>query len=413
MPIACDPGHWYEFGYEVARMSDSGACPHCAQPVEPADEFCEACGIGLTEAATAVLSAPADAPISRDPEAVARAVATLSETTQAQSTSGGVGAGVSSETARTSCAACGGAMADDGYCSECGAKGRSERDHWTEQPVPWVAGVCDRGVRHRRNEDAMALIAHEIPGSFAGIVVCDGVSTASNSDVASLGAARAARDILAGAPSPTSATVSARITHWTSAIESAAAAGHAFVCNTEITEHGNDLSEPACTFVAAVVDGAILTVGWVGDSRAYWFPDDGPAEALSIDHSVASDDIARGVARSVAEAGNMAHAITRWFGHDTPTAVPECITTTVASAGWLLLCSDGLWNYSSAPPDLAVVLKSCLAASSEAGASADDPLRVAARLTDWANAQGGHDNITVVLARIPNPTPAGAAALGA
>lgn len=31
---------------------------------------------------------------------------------------------------------------------------------------------------------------------------------------------------------------------------------------------------PACTLVGAVVSGGLLTIGWVGDSRAYWVPDD-------------------------------------------------------------------------------------------------------------------------------------------
>ncbi len=47
----------------------------------------------------------------------------------------------------------------DGYCESCGVKALSERDHYREQPAPWVAGVCDKGIRHQRNEDAMALLA--------------------------------------------------------------------------------------------------------------------------------------------------------------------------------------------------------------------------------------------------------------
>jgi serine/threonine protein phosphatase PrpC len=35
-----------------------------------------------------------------------------------------------------------------------------------------------------------------------------------------------------------------------------------------------------------------------------------------------------------------------------------------------------------------------------AAAGASEPAAVAAALTDWANAQGGQDNITVALARL-------------
>ena len=37
-------------------------------------------------------------------------------------------------------------------------------------------------------------------------------------------------------------------------------------------EASSALGAPACTFVGAVWDGAQITVGSLGDSRAYWFP---------------------------------------------------------------------------------------------------------------------------------------------
>ena len=383
-------------------MSDSLArCPHCAEAIAPTDEFCENCGNAVSEAAIAASTkAGADATEAAKAAAIDRAASPLPHVAGQIPTGHEAGG---QDTNGPVCASCGGAIADDGYCTQCGAKERTERDHWTEQPVAWIAGVCDRGIRHHRNEDAMAMIAQPELGSFGALIVCDGVSTASNSDVASLAAARAAVAVFGSAAHPQSATVSSRITHWTTVIENAAAAGQAEVCTTETTELGPDLTSPACTFVTAVVDHGVVTVGWVGDSRAYWFPDGGAPEALSIDHSVASDDIARGVSRAVAETGNLAHAITRWLGNDTPTAVPQCLTTTVNAAGWLLLCSDGLWNYCSAAPDLGVLLETNARAAVDDGSVFGDPLPIAQRLTTWANAQGGHDNITVVLARIPSP----------
>ncbi len=66
----------------------------------------------------------------------------------------------------------------------------------------------------------------------------------------------------------------------------------------------------------------------------------------------------------------------------------------VDGPGWLLLCSDGLWNYCSEPAAMRDVVAWSLA---QAGG---EPLATASALVDWANAQGGHDNITVVLARL-------------
>ncbi len=46
----------------------------------------------------------------------------------------------------------------------------------------------------------MAVAAGPELGDHAVLVVCDGVSSSTDSDVASLAAARAARDVLTGAP---------------------------------------------------------------------------------------------------------------------------------------------------------------------------------------------------------------------
>ena len=92
--------------------------------------------------------------------------------------------GAASDQAPTPCAECGGVVGDDGYCTQCGTKAPSARDHFEEQPAPWVAGVCDRGIRHYRNEDAMALA---VEADRAVLVVCDGVSNTVDSDVALAG----------------------------------------------------------------------------------------------------------------------------------------------------------------------------------------------------------------------------------
>ncbi len=165
-------------------------------------------------------------------------------------------------------------MAADGYCTECGAKARSLRDHFTEQPAAWVAAVCDRGVRHSRNEDAVALEARAEPGSHAVLVVCDGVSTSKDSDVASLAAARAARDVLAGSSPTGIGTAAAHVAATAKALEAAVDAANDAVIAHTVVGPGNPAS---CTFVAAVVDASLLVVGWVGDSRAYWLPDVGRA----------------------------------------------------------------------------------------------------------------------------------------
>src|SRR5262249_57402383 len=84
----------------------------------------------------------------------------------------------------------------DGYCESCGHKLPSSRDH-TELDLGMLAGVTDRGLRHHRNEDAMALATAELASGPAAVaVVCDGVSSSQRPDEASLAAAQAAVRVL-------------------------------------------------------------------------------------------------------------------------------------------------------------------------------------------------------------------------
>ena len=105
------------------------------------------------------------------------------------------------------CTSCGGTQFEDGFCTTCGAKQPSWRDHFTESPSDLVAGVCDKGVGRNRNEDAMAMA---VVGDRAVLVVCDGVTTAPDSDRASLAAARGRRDVLASAPTAPPGTAGSR-----------------------------------------------------------------------------------------------------------------------------------------------------------------------------------------------------------
>jgi predicted nucleic acid-binding Zn ribbon protein len=140
-------------------------CPACGEPIGPDDGFCEACGAELAPAA--VSSGTADG---------ARECPL--------------------------CAADGRASAEvspEGYCEICGRKVPSGRDR-EELDVGPAAGVTDRGLRHARNEDAMALAAVRVSGGPVALaVVCDGVSSAPRPDEASLSAVQAAAGSLLSA----------------------------------------------------------------------------------------------------------------------------------------------------------------------------------------------------------------------
>ncbi|WP_278247761.1 PP2C family serine/threonine-protein phosphatase [Intrasporangium flavum] len=375
-------------------------CPSCGT-ANPADAtFCEACGTELTASMLGTGLPQASAP---EP---AVAVAATPQTAPAGEESpldvGWTGAvpsapvgGPGAEPDDT-CPTCHEGRIVDGWCDRCGSPPPNPRDHFAEAPASWVAGLCDIGRRHSRNEDAMSLSADEAPGSRAVIVVCDGVSMATDSHIASLAAAQAARAVLdqpfpRGAGTPEAWAVTAG-----RALTAAVTRANEAVTAAVVDDVPNP---PSCTFVAAVVEDGVVVTGNVGDSRAYWLPDADaePARQLGEDDSFAQEQMAAGVPRAEAETGPHAHSITRWLGRDAPEDLTPHLTTLTAltnTPGWLLVCSDGLWNYRSEAEGLRALLRE------SAARVGDAPADLARALVDFANEQGGRDNITVALARL-------------
>lgn len=323
-------------------------CPSCGQPFDAADGLCEACGTPVAPAA-----------VSSD------AAGVVLECPVCSADSSAAPAGVSAE----------------GYCESCGRKVPSVRDH-VELDVGSAAGVTDRGLRHTRNEDAMALAAALSPrGPAAVVVVCDGVSSAPRADEASLTAARAAvRVLLAGVRSgddPGAASTAA------------ARAGGAALSDLVAA-----IGAPATTYASAVVDRNAVTVCWLGDSRVYWLAADGSdSRCLTRDDSLAEELVQSGLATvEEAMASPQAHVITRWLGADLPEPQPHLERFSPAGPGVVLVCSDGLWNYRPEPAELAALAMPT---------ALTDPLAAAAALVKFAVDAGGADNITAVLAPFP------------
>ncbi len=343
-------------------------CPACGVVAEESFAFCEGCGADLGAANPA-------------PQVVA---ATAVESTPATEFLPGEGKSNVVSTVAT-CASCGEGPISDGYCDVCGARQPDPRDHFEETPAEWVAGVCDKGIVHARNEDGMSTAAASQAGSFAALVVCDGVTTAPLSEKASLAAAQAANAVLVEASH-------AANVDWHDALKRSCVAAQAQA--VAVAESlGQPLNPPSCTFVAGVVVGGVFHTGWCGDSRAYWLPDTGEALIVSIDDSIASQMIASGRPRAEAEADSRAHTITRWLGADSPDPTALTMSTPLSSPGWALVVSDGMWNYVSAAEDLRKLVHSYSEEEST-------PLSIAKKMVGFANEQGGHDNITVAIARV-------------
>ncbi len=316
------------------RSTEDVPCPSCGQLVSVWDGYCEACG---TELASPVVSSGtpgrmAQCPVcTADPDAPA------------------------------------GGISPDGYCEVCGHKVPSDRDH-VEVDLGLLAGISDRGLKHIRNEDAMALATSRTPdGQVAIAVVCDGVSTSPRPDEASLAAAQAAvRELL----------TAARLG------EDLDEASHAAVrlASGALRDLAGPDGAPACTYASAVVSQGCVTVCWIGDSRAYWLaagddagpariePDaptrpvtDGraatvaatatPSALLTRDDSLAAELVATGLlSEEEAMASPQAHVITQWLGADSPDLNPHVVRFEPAGPGSCWCARTGCGTTSPSRP---------------------------------------------------------------
>lgn len=92
-----------------------------------------------------------------------------------------------------------------------------------------------------------------------------------------------------------------------------------------------ELPSPGSTLVVGRIDAKVrsVSIGWVGDSRAYFFADEQLAR-LTEDHALPTDG-----------------SLTQSIGGGSATSQGDVITFPVRSGAWVLLCSDGLHGYVS------------------------------------------------------------------
>jgi serine/threonine protein phosphatase PrpC/ribosomal protein L37E len=375
----------------VSMAEENPICQACGATVEATHRYCERCGHDL--------QTPARAPSVPNG---------LSETPKV------VGPQWRSSTAEPGpCANCGSTgFSVEGYCEHCGQRRLVGLDR-TELVLDGVAGVTDRGSHRGRNEDAFAIARLDTAaGGVIAAIVCDGVSTSNRADdaahaavdagmpalleaLAALAAGsspdalpsaeadqnRLTADALPSAEADRNRLTAERATEI--AAHAAAAAVKELAERIGIPPHGN---APSCTYVSAVVTATEVTIGWVGDSRAYWLADEaGDSVMLSTDDSMAGQLAALGAPVAHGPGADpRAFALLRWLGADASDSAAHVRTFVPTGPGRVLLCTDGLSRYLPTPADLAS------AAVGTLPEAAHTLLRIALDA-------GGQDNIAIVL----------------
>lgn len=170
--------------------------------------------------------------------------------------------------------------------------------------------------------------------------------------------------------------------------------------NREVLEAAQrtGMTNMGTTVVATLMrlDRRSVIVANVGDSRAYLMSD-GELSQITSDHSLVEDLIRAGkITEEEAKDHPHRNVVTRVLGLGEDPEV-DTFELAVRDGDLLLLASDGLFNEVDHHV-IATIL-----------ANADDLNEAAERLVERANQNGGHDNITIVIARVLDDDPVASA----
>jgi serine/threonine protein phosphatase PrpC len=235
-----------------------------------------------------------------------------------------------------------------------------------------TSGVTDAGRKRRRNEDAFILE----PPLFA---VADGMGGAQAGEVASRLAVDAFREFHDADELDPEERVTAIIQE----------------ANRRIFERAREDTQASgmgTTITAALVADEAVSIGHVGDSRAYRLRA-GHLTQLTEDHSLVADLVPGGrLTPEEADAHPQRSVITRALGTDAEVDV-DSFSVEVEPGDVILLCSDGLTTMVTDEEIVSIVRES---KSLE---------RAAKQLVKAANRRGGEDNVTVVLFALESSEP--------
>jgi PPM family protein phosphatase len=270
-----------------------------------------------------------------------------------------------------------------------------------------VAGATDVGRERPRNEDAYliatlqrSMVVHDaspeaargwLAGESAGtlMIVADGMGAQGGGHIASQVAVRTIAGYLLNvmpwtklrSQEPVGRETATSLTGVRDQLSSAILAGDATVKQT-----GAQTASPqmGTTLTLAFVLWPTLYVTHVGDSRCYLFRS-GMLTRLTTDHTVAQKLNDDGIEPLDPESA-LHNVLWNSLGANEVAPKPQIWKQTLVAGDMLLLCSDGLTKHVS-DDEIRAVLGSGEASAAQCG-----------RLIQHANARGGSDNITVVIA---------------
>jgi len=240
-----------------------------------------------------------------------------------------------------------------------------------------VFGLTDVGLRRENNQDQF-LVERDL-GVYA---IADGMGGHAAGEVASQIAIQALSDTLRdgngtddGGEGPGKR------------LADAVHEGNRRICESVLAR--GEWRGMGTTIVALLASDDRVVIGHVGDSRAYLLRE-GRLSRLTQDHSWVGEQVKLGLLTDEeAQKHPMRNIVTRAMGNRENIDV-ELQEADLRTGDVFLLCSDGL---NSMIDDGAI--------ERTLAAHAEDPKKACQALVELANANGGEDNITVVVGSVP------------
>ena len=259
-----------------------------------------------------------------------------------------------------------------------------------QQPI-LVAFAQSTGLERKHNEDALLVMVHNSAGEesmadFALFVVADGMGGHRSGEIASAIAARTFARRLA---QDTYSDLLDYEAHGHNRAPILEVVRQAFMdANRQVVRM---LPGGGTTLTAVVMLGEQLTIGHVGDSRAYVISEN-ETKLLTRDHTFPARLLEMGeITQEEVNNHPQRHVLYRAIGQGDSLEV-DVFTHPMPHGNQLLVCSDGLWGV--VPNDRILDIVS----------NASHPQDACDELILAANQGGGPDNITAVLVRFPPRT---------
>lgn len=238
-----------------------------------------------------------------------------------------------------------------------------------------IYGGTDKGCVRATNQDNYAF--EVIDDTTAYAILCDGMGGENGGHIASGKAVE-----IIGQALKRGLTAHPQELSIKPMVVSAVSAANAVIY--DMAAKDRTLQGMGTTVVLAIAYKDTIFVAHAGDSRAYWIPEHcGSSKKLTKDHSVVQLLLDNGeITDEEAKVHPKRHYITRALGVEREVELEYMEHP--FTAGRVLLCSDGLYNF--APPEEHIDLISACASEQDVFL-----------LIDEANKAGGTDNITAVI----------------